>query len=63
MSEPGNDEDTTSGTLTGTVTGTVWPWKTLASLGITENDLTGFQESVHGAHARVGVAESGPAMR
>ncbi|MEW1797044.1 MULTISPECIES: hypothetical protein [Streptomyces] len=61
MSEPGNDEDTTSGTVIGTVTGTVWPWKTLASLGITENDLTGFQESVHGAHARVGVA-SGPAM-
>ncbi|MEV8401981.1 hypothetical protein ACWGCP_29090 [Streptomyces niveus] len=62
MSEPGNDEDTTSGAVTGTVIGTVWPWKTLASLGITENDLTGFQESVHGAHARVGVAESGPAM-
>ncbi|MFI2289899.1 hypothetical protein [Streptomyces niveus] len=62
MSEPGNDEDTTSGTVIGTVIGTVWPWKTLASLGITENDLTGFQESVHGAHTRVRVAESGPAM-
>ncbi|MFD4703228.1 hypothetical protein [Streptomyces niveus] len=62
MSEPGNDEDTTSGTVIGTGIGTVWPWKTLASLGITENDLTGLQESVHGAHARVRVTESGPAM-
>ncbi|MFD6333593.1 hypothetical protein ACFWGI_28980 [Streptomyces niveus] len=62
MSGPGNDEDTTSGTVIGTVIGTVWPWKTLASLGITENDLTGLPEPVLGAHARLGVAEPGPAM-
>ncbi|MFD1657790.1 hypothetical protein ACFSL4_06035 [Streptomyces caeni] len=36
MSERGNDHEATSGT----VFDTVRPWQTLASLGITEDDLT-----------------------
>lgn len=36
MSERGNDHDTASGAAFGTVR----PWQTLASLGLTEDDLT-----------------------
>ncbi|GGJ22534.1 hypothetical protein [Streptomyces brasiliensis] len=45
MSEPGNDKDVTSGPVTG-----VRPWQTLASLGITENDLTTVHHRPASAH-------------
>jgi hypothetical protein len=51
MSESGNDHDTTPGTAIGTV----WPWQTLASLGITEHDLTTVRD-LRDLRARVGTA-------
>jgi hypothetical protein len=45
MSEHGNDSDATSGTAIG-----VRPWLTLASLGVTENDLTTVHHRPPSAH-------------
>ena len=46
MSEQGNDDDTTSDAEIGTVR----PWQTLASLGITESDLTTVRQGPLSAH-------------